>query len=83
MTLMVDTEFAKSFLLEDIQSNVRYALLRAATVLEKITEADVREMQARLFGAGYSTQHISEIDRLTVGVAYLRACAEVKEEEED
>ncbi len=53
-------------------------MLRAAQIIEKITEGDVLDMQAMLLSEGASLEKVARVDRAMVAAAHLRACAEGK-----
>ena len=55
---------------------VKTTMLRAADVIEKITERDVEAMQVEMFMSGVSLNECETINRLTLAANYLRYCAE-------
>jgi hypothetical protein len=55
---------------------MRAAFLRAAEILEKITQADVEATQLELHQQGVSLADLAKIDRATLAVAHFRAIAE-------
>ncbi len=50
-------------------------MLRAADIVEKITADDVLEMQAMLLRDGATLEKVARVDRASLAVAHLRACA--------
>ena len=50
-------------------------MLRAATILDGLSQADVEEAQTILFLSGCTVQQVARIDRAMLGASYLRACA--------
>jgi len=51
------------------------AFLRAADIIDGITQDDVLNMQARLLATGSSLDAVAGIDRATLAAAHFRACA--------
>jgi hypothetical protein len=54
----------------------RVTMLRAATIIDGITNNDVCDAQAVLFHGGCTLQQVAKIDRAFLASAHLRACAE-------
>jgi hypothetical protein len=50
-------------------------MLRAAAIIDGITQADVEEAQQLLFLSGCTVRDVAKIDRALVAASYLRACA--------
>ncbi len=50
-------------------------MLRAAAIIDGITNADVMEAQAILFGSGCKLSDLAKLDRAMLAASYLRACA--------
>lgn len=59
-----------------MKATFKATMLRAADIIEKITEEDVYGMQAQLLKEGVPLTDVARVDRLHVAVAHLRACAE-------
>jgi hypothetical protein len=64
-----------------MKATARAAMLRAAEIIDKITEDDVLEQQARGLREGMNLEQVAKIDRAMVASAYLRVCAERKAKE--
>jgi hypothetical protein len=58
-----------------MKASFKATMLRAADIIDRITNADVMEAQAILFGAGVALGKVARIDRAMVAASYLRACA--------
>lgn len=58
-----------------MKTTFKATMLRAADVVEKITASDVLEMQAMLLKDGATLDKVARVDRATLAVAHLRACA--------
>ena len=58
-----------------MRETTRAALLRAAAVIDALTEVDVFETQAILLAQGCTVKQVAQIDRAMLGANYLRACA--------
>lgn len=50
-------------------------MLRAAAIIDGITQADVEEAQGILFVSGCTVSDVAKIDRAMLAASYLRACA--------
>lgn len=59
-----------------MQATFKAAFLRAADIVDKITADDVLAMQAALLADGATLEQVARIDRATLAVAHLRACAQ-------
>ena len=59
-----------------MRATFKAAFLRAADIIEKITDDDVLEVQGRLLQSGSTLEQVAKLDRATIAVAHLRACAE-------
>ena len=51
------------------------AMLRAAEIVERITQQNVEEAQLEMHRQGVSLANLTKIDRATLAVAHLRAIA--------
>ncbi len=58
-----------------MRATFKATMLRAADIIDKITEDDVLEQQARGLREGMTLQQVSKIDRAMLASAYLRLCA--------
>ena len=63
---------------EVMKYTFKATMLRAADIIDKITESDVLEQQAMGLRTGMSLHQVSRIDRAMVAAAHLRMCAEGK-----
>lgn len=63
---------------EVMRSTFKAAMLRAADIVDKITESDVLEQQARGLREGMTLQQVAKIDRAMLAASYLRLCASGK-----
>jgi hypothetical protein len=59
-----------------MRSTAKETLLKAADMIDKITQSDVAEMRLDCIKAGMSRENVERIDRAYVGSAHLRALAE-------
>jgi hypothetical protein len=50
-------------------------MLRAAAIIDGITQDDVEEAQGLLFVSGCTVGDVAKIDRAMLAASYLRACA--------
>ena len=50
-------------------------MLRAADIVERVTARDVANAQLQMHREGMSLERLAKIDRATLAVAHLRACA--------
>lgn len=57
---------------------VKATLLRAADIIDRITDSDVLEQQALLLASGCSLEQVSKLDRARIASAHLRLCASGK-----
>lgn len=60
---------------EIMRESFRATMLRAADIIDHITQDDVAEAQMVLFASGATLHEVSKIDRALVGSCHLRACA--------
>jgi hypothetical protein len=58
-----------------MRATFRATMLRAADIIDKITQDDVLEQQARGLREGMTLQQVSKMDRAMIASAYLRLCA--------
>lgn len=58
-----------------MEQTFKASFIRAAAVIEKITQDDVLDMQARLLSEGVPLEKVARVDRLDCAVAYLKAIA--------
>lgn len=54
---------------------VKSTLLRAADIIEHITDGDVLDMQAKMLRQGVSLTKVAKLDRAMIAAAHLRAVA--------
>lgn len=59
-----------------MRQSFRATMLRAAAILERLTNDDVKDMQIALLATGCTVLQVTKVDRCMVGAAHLRACAE-------
>lgn len=59
-----------------MEMTFKASFLRAAAIIDKITQDDVLEMQAKLLAEGAALEQVSRIDRAHLAVAHLKACAD-------
>ena len=59
-----------------MRTTFKACFLRAASIVDKITADDVLDMQARLLAEGATLEQVARIDRATLAVVHLKACAE-------
>jgi hypothetical protein len=79
MAGMMDQEFTAE---QQMKLAYKSKMLRAADVIEKITERDVKAVQVEMFMSGISLNKCETINEITLAAAYLRYCAEGGEESE-
>lgn len=53
-------------------------MLRAADIIDRITQNDVLEAQQKLLDQGMALEKVAQIDRAHLAAAHLRACANGK-----
>lgn len=53
-------------------------MLRAADIIDGITENDVVDAQAQMLAEGKTLEQVSRIDRAMLAACHLRACAKGK-----
>lgn len=58
-----------------MRATFKAAMLRAADIIENITEDDVLTLQAQMLRDGVKLDVVARIDRAMVACAHLRACA--------
>lgn len=61
-----------------MKATFKATMLRAARIVERITEDDVLEAQAQLLATGSTLEQVARIDRAMLAATHLRACAEGK-----
>jgi hypothetical protein len=61
-----------------MRATFKATMLRAADIIDKISEDDVLQAQTRGLSEGMTLQQVSRIDRAMVASAYLRLCASGK-----
>jgi hypothetical protein len=54
----------------------KVTMLRAADIIDRITNDDVMDAQTTLFSEGMSLGKLAKIDRAMLAANYLRACAQ-------
>ena len=60
---------------EVMRESFRATMLRAADIIDRITQDDVADAQAALFASGVKVGDLAKIDRALVASCHLRACA--------
>lgn len=58
-----------------MKQSFKAPMLRAAAIIDGITNDDVMEAQAILFGSGVPIGKLHAVDRAMVAASYFRACA--------
>lgn len=58
-----------------IHDTTRAAMLRAADIIDKLTESDVLALQAKMLANGVSLEKVAKIDRAGIAAAHFRICA--------
>ena len=58
-----------------MKATFKATMLRAADILDWISDDDVLNQQAKLLASGMSLEKVARLDRARVGANYLRACA--------
>jgi len=59
-----------------MKTTFKATMLRAADIIEKITQKDVLDKQAELLRGGMTLERVARLDRAMVAAAYLRLLAE-------
>jgi hypothetical protein len=61
-----------------MRQTFRATMLRAAEIIERITQDDVLEAQAQVLAAGVALEKVAKVDRALLAATHLRACADGK-----
>lgn len=61
-----------------MRATFKATMLRAADIIDRITDADVLEMQARGLAEGMTLEQVGRIDRAVLAAAHFRAIVENK-----
>ncbi len=62
---------------EVMRMTLKATMLRAAAIIDAITNEDVADAQMALFEAGVKIQDLAKLDRALIASCHLRACAEM------
>lgn len=57
-----------------MEQTLKATLLRAADIIDHITDAEVRAAQLELYREGVPLLQVSRVDRAMIASAHLRAC---------
>jgi hypothetical protein len=58
-----------------MKMTLKSAMLRAAEIVERITESDVVDAQEQMLSEGVSLEKVAKVDRAMLAAAHLRAIA--------
>ena len=61
-----------------MKQTFKATMLRAANIIDAITDEDVADAQIALFKTGAKLKDISKVDRALIASCHLRACVEMK-----
>jgi hypothetical protein len=59
-----------------LHATFKETMMRAAEILDHITDSDVQDAQMAMHAQGVSLAQLAKIDRAMIGAAHLRACAQ-------
>ena len=60
-----------------MEQTFKAAMLRAADIIDRITQDDVAEAHMVMYASGVSLDKLAKIDRAMIGACHLRACAQM------
>lgn len=61
----------------------KVTMLRAADIIDRITQEDVADAQMALYRQGVSLTNLAKIDRALVAACHLRSCVQIAGEAPD
>lgn len=68
---------------EVMKATFKATILRAAAIIDRITQEDVADAQMALYRQGVKLSDLAKIDRALVASCHLRSCAELAGDVDD